>query len=145
MITLRDVVFKSNAPCIGCISRINGVLIDNAEDLDVVMTMYNFIEYSKNYRKATGSLWNYYRDEPNSGAEGNMNYSPKDSKSFDYKATINKELENFNAKIRSKKADFEIHVLLKHLSNIWRTLKMLLINCELKISSRMKIWLLIRT
>ena len=39
------------------------VLIDNAEDLDVVMPMYNLIEYSKNYRKTTRSLWNYYRDK----------------------------------------------------------------------------------
>ena len=37
--------------------------IDNAEDLDVVMPMYNLLEYSKNYRKTTGTLWNYYRDE----------------------------------------------------------------------------------
>ena len=41
------------------------MLIDNAEDVDIVMPMYNFHEYSKNYRKTTGSLWNYYRDEPN--------------------------------------------------------------------------------
>ena len=44
-------------------SKINDTLINNAEDLDVVMPMYNLIEYSKNYRKRRGSLWNYYRDE----------------------------------------------------------------------------------
>ena len=38
--------------------------IDNEEDLDVVIPMYNFLKYSKNYRKTTGCLWNYYRDEP---------------------------------------------------------------------------------
>ena len=48
---------------INCISKINGVKIDNAEDLDIVMPMYNLLEYSKNYTKTTGSLWNYYRDE----------------------------------------------------------------------------------
>ena len=47
------------------VSKINNVLIDNAEDLDVVMPMYNLLEYSKNYRNTTGSLGNYYRDEPN--------------------------------------------------------------------------------
>ena len=47
------------------ISKINGLKIDNAEDLDVVMPMYNSLEYSKNFKKTTGSLWNYYRDEPN--------------------------------------------------------------------------------
>ena len=59
----RFLTFKNNAPFTNCISMINNVLIDNAEDLDVVMPMYNLVEYSKNYRKTTGSLWNYYRDE----------------------------------------------------------------------------------
>ena len=58
----KKIVFKNNAPLINCISKTNGVKIDNAEDLDVVMPMYNLPEYSKNYRKTTGSLWNYYRD-----------------------------------------------------------------------------------
>ena len=44
--------------------HINNVLIDNAEDLDIVIPMYNLLEYIKNYRKTTGSFWNYYRDEP---------------------------------------------------------------------------------
>ena len=42
-------VFKNNAPSISCISKINGMKIDNAEDLDVLMRMYNLLEYSKNY------------------------------------------------------------------------------------------------
>ena len=71
-----------------CISKINNRLIDNAEYLDIVMSIYNLIEYSKNYRKTIGSLWNYYRDEPNSGALGNINYSIKDSKSLDYKKVL---------------------------------------------------------
>ena len=60
----KGTAFKNNAPFISCISKINNTLIDNAEDLDVVMPMYNLLEYSKSYRKTTGSLWNYYRDEP---------------------------------------------------------------------------------
>ena len=59
----RDFVLKHNAPFISCISKINGLLIENAEGLDVVMPMYNFLEYSKNYSKISGSRWNYYRDE----------------------------------------------------------------------------------
>ena len=47
----KNLAFKNNAPFINCISKINGVKIDNAEDLDVVMHMYNLLEYSKNYRK----------------------------------------------------------------------------------------------
>ena len=52
----RSLAFKSNAPFISCISKINNSLIENAEELDIVMPMYNLIEYSKNYRKTTGSL-----------------------------------------------------------------------------------------
>ena len=47
----KNPAFKNNAPFINCISKINGVQIDNAEDLDVVMPMYNLLEYSKNYKK----------------------------------------------------------------------------------------------
>ena len=59
----RPSSFKNNGPFISCISKIINMLIDNAEELDVAMPMYNLIEYSKNYRKTTGSLQNYYRDE----------------------------------------------------------------------------------
>ena len=62
--------------------------IDNAEDLDVVMPMYSLLEYSKNYKKTTCSLWNYYRDEPNSGVDGGINCLIVGSKSFDYKANF---------------------------------------------------------
>ena len=87
----KKLAFKNNAPFVSCISKINNTLTDNVEDLDIVMPMYNLFEYSKNYSKTTGSLWNYYRDEPNSGVGGpnnNINYSMKDSKSFDYKTSI---------------------------------------------------------
>ena len=59
----RQVILKNNVPFISCISKINGVLVENAEDLDIVMPMYNLLEYSKNYSKTSASLWNYYRDE----------------------------------------------------------------------------------
>ena len=59
----KNLAFKNNVPFINCISKINGVKIYNAEDLDVVMPMYNLLEYCKNYRKTTGNIWNYYRDE----------------------------------------------------------------------------------
>ena len=66
----------SNAPFTNCISKINNVLIDNTEGLDVAMPMYNLLEYSKNYRKTTGSLWNYHRDEPNNLPTVNYNANP---------------------------------------------------------------------
>ena len=52
----KNLAFKNNAPFINCISKINGVQIDNAEDLDLVMLMYNLLAFSKNYRKTTSSL-----------------------------------------------------------------------------------------
>ena len=55
----KAVAFKNNAPFINCISKINGIKTDNAEDLDVIMSMYNLLEYRKNCRRTTGSLWNY--------------------------------------------------------------------------------------
>ena len=77
----KATAFKNNVPFINCISKINGVKIHNAEDLDVVMPMYNLLEYSKNYRKTTGSLWNYYMDKPSD----TLSFDPK---SFKYKTSI---------------------------------------------------------
>ena len=54
--TNKNLAFKNNAPFINFISKINGVKIDNAEVLENLMPMYNLHEYSKNYRKTTGSL-----------------------------------------------------------------------------------------
>ena len=61
----KGVAFKNCAPFINCISEINNMQIDNAKDTDIVMPMYNLIEYSDNYAKTTGSLWQYFRDDPN--------------------------------------------------------------------------------
>ena len=67
-----------NAPFVSCISKVNNPFIENAEDLYVVMPMYNLLVYSKSYSKTTGGFWNYYRDEPNSCANNSINYSIKD-------------------------------------------------------------------
>ena len=64
--------FKNNASFTSSILKINGALIENAEYLDVVIPMYNLLEYSKNYRKTTGSLWNYYRDKSNDFSANNL-------------------------------------------------------------------------
>ena len=53
---------KNNAPRFSCTSKINDTLVENAEDLDVIVPMYNLLQYSKGYKKETGSLWNYYKD-----------------------------------------------------------------------------------
>ena len=81
-------VLKNKAPFINCISKVNGVKTDNVEDLDVAMPTHNLLEYSKNYRKTAGSLWNYYRDDPNSGVNTSITNSFRGSKSFDYKTNF---------------------------------------------------------
>ena len=96
------------------------------------MPMYNLLEYSQKYSKTTGSLLNYYRDETNSGVDGendSINYSIENSKSFEYKTSITGKLEG-----NSTEKEVEIVVPLKHLSNFWRTLDLALINCELKLT-----------
>ena len=62
-ITVTSQNKKYNASFISCITRINADLIEDADDLDIVMPMYNLLEYSKHYRKTIGSFYNYYRDE----------------------------------------------------------------------------------
>ena len=121
-------IFKTNAPFINCISKINTIKIDNAEDLDAVMPMYNLLEYSNNYKKTTGSLLNYYRDETNSGTDNNnIIHSMLNSESFDYKANFMKHGVTRN---NLTKSDVKIVVPLKHLSSFWRSLNIPLINCE---------------
>ena len=123
--------FKNNASFINCILKINGVKIDNAEDLDVVMPMYNLLEYSKNYRKTTGSLWNYYRDQPNSTiGDNNITHSILNSESFDYKANF---MNNGVTHDNLTKNDVKIVVPLKYLSNFRRHLNIPLINCEVEL------------
>ena len=57
----KGVAFKNCAAFTNCISEINNTQIDNCKDVDIVMPLYNFIEYSDNYAKTSGSLWQYYR------------------------------------------------------------------------------------
>ena len=53
----KKIVFKNCAPFTDCISKINNTQIDNAKHIDVIMPIYNLIEYSDNYSKTSGRLW----------------------------------------------------------------------------------------
>ena len=120
--TNKSVAFKNNAPFINCIWKINSEKIDNAEDLDVAMPMYNLLEYCKNYRKTTGSLWNYYRDEPSNPLSSN-------SESFKYKTSITGNTYNIGAgeegydANKVGKNETEVVIPLKHLSNFLEEFK----------------------
>ena len=131
----RSTVFKNNAPFTSCISKINGVLMENAEDLDIVMPMYNLLEYSKNYSETPGSLWNYYRDEPNNPPANNHDADPiTNSESFKYKNSIIGKTPNNDNDNNNVIENVEIVVLLKHLSNFWGILDIPLINCEVSLT-----------
>ena len=68
----KKVIFKNCAPFTNCISKINNTQIDNAEYIDIVMPMYNLIEYSDNYSKTSGSLWQYCKDILAVNNDGNI-------------------------------------------------------------------------
>ena len=91
----KKLIFKNNAPFRSCISKINNTFIDNAEELDIVMLMYNLLEYSDNYSVTLVSLWNYCRDKVNddvneNNADNNKINNNKTiiSKSFKYKTEV---------------------------------------------------------
>ena len=80
-----EVVFQNYVPFTNFIREINNTQIDNAKDIDVVMPMYNLIEYSDNYSKTSGSLWQYYRDEPSLNDLGVIYNFPGNSALFKFK------------------------------------------------------------
>ena len=126
----KKVIFKNCAPFANYISKINNTQIDNDEYIDIVMSMYKLIEYSDNYSKISGSLWQYCKDIPAVDDDGDIVIfnGANDTDSF-----------NFKSKIIGKTNDdgdvenVEIMVPLKYLSNFWRTLEMPLINCEVEL------------
>ena len=145
-------ILKDNAPFASCITRINNELIEDADDLDIVMPMYNLLEYSKNYRKTIGSLYNYYRDELND--VGNLNNFANNnvvsSNSFQYKNKIIGNTYNVDSTIvpaaggarvanpnydanNSGKKNVELAIPLKYLGNFWRALDIPLIRCEVSL------------
>ena len=116
----KGVAFKNCAPFTICISEINNNQIDNCTDIDIIMPMYNLIEYSDNSAKTSGSLWQYYRGEPNNNLAN--------SKSFKSKIKI-----TGGTPAGCNEKDVEIMVPLNYLRNFWRILEMPLINCEVSL------------
>ena len=107
--------------------------IDNAGDLDLVMPVYNLnlIEYSSNYSKTTGSLWFNSKDE---ATDFNNNIANTDNfKSFRYKTKLlgTAKAQTDNAANGILK-NASTAVPLQYLSDFWRSLEMLLIDCKVK-------------
>ena len=153
----KPLILKNNAPFVSCITRINGELIEDADDLDIVMPMYNLLEYSKNYRKTIGSLYNYYRDELSNDDDDNnfRNIKVVNSNSFKNKNKIIGNTYNIdttipnpdpataaaNPRVANPNYDankggtetIELAIPLKYLGNFWRALNIPLISCEVSL------------
>ena len=116
----KGVIFKNCTPFINCKSEINNIEIDNAKGIDIVMPMYNLIEYSGNYSRTSGNLWQYYKDEPNDNLA--------DPELFKSKIKITGNIPaNGNTK------NVKIKLPLKYLTSFRRTFEMPLINCEVNL------------
>ena len=147
----RQVDLKNNVPFISCISKINGVFVENAEDLDIVMPMHNLLKYSKIYSKTSASFWNYYRVELTDDTNDNNgpNKNVINSKSFKYKTSITgstynvprritdadgNAVNNPNYEKKRGSREVEIAVPLKHLGNFGDSLNIPLINCDVSLA-----------
>ena len=145
----RPLILKNNAPFVSCMTKINNEFIEDADDLDIVM--YNLLEYSKNYRKTIGSLYNYYRDELRDDNDNDNfgNIKVVNSEAFKYKNKIIENTYNVDsirvaaAGGREPNPDYRANlsgtsnvilaIPLKHLGNFWRALNIPLISCEVSL------------
>ena len=130
-----QVSFKNYAPFTKCITKIDGTTIDDAENLDLVMPMYNLIQYSSNYSETTGNLWLHSKNE-----RTNFNADITDTndfKSLKFKAKL---LGNRVAQPNPNHANgiATIAIPLKYLSNFWRSLEMPLINWNVELRLKWK-------
>ena len=148
----RPAILKNNAPFVSCITRINGELIEDVDDLDIVMPMHNLLEYSKNYRETIGSLCNYYRDELSDNADDDNfgNIKVVNSNTFKYKNKLIGNTYDVDARIpnpdgagqidnpiynvnKNGTQEVELAIPLKYLGNFWRALNIPLISCEVSL------------
>ena len=126
-----NVAFKNCAPFTRCVTHINDEHAKTAENLDVIMPMYNLIEYSDNYLDPSGSLYQFKRDESPMNDAGNpLDVSLENSTTFKYKANhLGKAADADGNGISLK--NIKIDVPLKYLSDFFRSLEMPLINCKI--------------
>ena len=137
----KKLTFKNNTPFSWCISKINNLCINNAEVLDLVMPMYNVVEYIVKY-SMTGCLWNYWRDELNDDA--NENNDSSNYKINNNKTTTSKSFEYMTKIIGSAPADnsrldSEVVVPLKYLSNFWKSHDLPFIDHEIELDQGQEI------
>ena len=118
------VALKNWAPFRKCRTKIIETFIDEAEHINIAMPIYNLIECSDNYSVTSGSLWQFKRDEiEDVDLTVDDNHVPNNSSPFKCKSSL-----------ITDRNGLEIVVPLKHLSNFWRSLEMLLISCKAELS-----------
>ena len=126
----KKLILKNGAPFTNWISKINNTQADNAEYIDIVMPMYNLIEYSDDFFKTSGSLWQYCKDIQAVNDDGNI---------VDFNGANATDSFNFKIKMTDQTdddgeiANIEITIPLKYLSNFWITLEMPLFNYEVNL------------
>ena len=121
---------KNCVPFTKCNLEINDEHIDTVENLDIVMPMYNLIEYSDNYQDSSATLYQYKRDEPPK-ANAINDLTTNNLSSFKYKISL---LGNPDVDGGIAKTSVKVVLPLKYLSNFFRSLKMPLINCKIKLN-----------
>ena len=125
---------KNCTPFTKCNLEINDEHVDTAENLDIIMPMYNLIEYSDNYQDSSATLYQYKRDEPPEG-DAVADLTADNSSSFKYKIKL---LGNVSEVVGNaagvRRLNVKIVVPLKYLSNFFRSLEMSLINCKIKLT-----------
>ena len=125
---------KDCAPFTKCNLEINDENVDTAENLDIVMPMYNLIEYSDNYQDSSATLYQYKRDEP---PEANAvdDLTADNSSSFKYKIKLLGNVTEADGDAAGvRRLNVKVVVPLKYLSNFFRSLEMPLINCKIKLN-----------
>ena len=134
------IAFKNCSVFTSCTTHLNDEYIETVENIDIVINMYNFIEYSDNYSETSGSLWQYKRDEQNMNNNNIANVTTADSSSFKYKSGLLKGLTfravNGNTdpnipRTHRLLTNAQILVRLSYVSSFFRPLEMPLINCKI--------------
>ena len=128
-----NVAFKNCAPFTRCVTHINDGYVETAENVDIIMPIYNLIEYSDSYADSSGSLYQFKRDESSINNTGNLlNVALDNSTSFKYKASLLGKATDADGNDRSSK-NTKMVVPLKYLHNFFRSLEMPLINCKIHV------------
>ena len=126
-----NVVFKNCALFARCVTHINNEHVETAKNLDIIMSMYNLLEYSDNYAESSGSLYRFKRDEsPMNDNNNHLNVTLDNLVSLKYKASVLGKATDADGNYRSLK-NAKIVVPLKCQSNFFRSLEMPLINCKI--------------